>query len=265
VISQCGNRAFVFLDENTIVAGRATENARPSLSFFDLPSDEKPITPYLTLALPDKGGEEGASLRIQLCLGVPIHYGPELQVRVPFVVNPSQQTLFVFEYFVDPDGDSVATPHSITIPLSGLRDWARADVSRVEWGEWKHSSVDVFIDDCARAAFTMGSRFVTPDIDAVIEAVIDAQPLFTAKISIPLLVYDLSPHRQMRAEWESSKPHCQGISGVWNTVASIRENGSYCRTTQILAEPTSDILMTEDSLIVLEMVRLWSTSILLRY
>ncbi|KAF9650420.1 hypothetical protein BDM02DRAFT_3112188 [Thelephora ganbajun] len=107
----------------------------------------------------------------------------------------------------------------------------------------------------------MGSRFVNPDMDTVIAAVIDAHPLFTAKTLIPLLVYNLSPHRRMRVRWESSKPHCQGIAGVWNTVAPIPDNDYYHRTTQILAEPTLDVLMTEDSLVVVEMVRPWSTFI----
>jgi hypothetical protein len=265
VLSQCGNRTFIFLDESTIVAGRATENARPSLSFFDLSSDEEPITPYLTLALPDEGYEEGASLRIRLNLGAPIHYGPELQVRVPFVVNPSQQILFIIMFFVDPDGDSVGVPHPITIPLSALRNRTRAGALRMEWDEWKRSSVSVVVDDPDRATFTMGPRFVIRDIDAVIDAIVDAQPLFTAKISIPVLVYNLNPHRRMRVGWESSKPHCQGISGVWNTVTPTGENKSCYRTTEILADPTSDILMTEDSLIVVEMVRFLSTFILLRY
>ena len=258
VLPQCGNRAFIFLNDNTIVAGRATESARPSLSFFDLSSDERSIAPYLILALPDEGGETDGSLRIRLNLGIPIHHGPELQVHLPFVVNPSQQILFAFVFFMDPDGDLVAKPHSITIPLSILRGWARADASHVEWDEWRHSSVGVLIHDPGRASFTMGSRFVSPDIGAVIEAVIDAQPLFTTKISIPLHVYNLSPYRWMRAGWESSGPHCRGISGVWNTVAPIHEDGSYCRAIQILAEPTSDILMTEDSLIVVELVRPWA-------
>lgn len=116
---QCGNRAFIFLNGNTIVAGRATENAKPSLSFF----------PYLTLALPDEGGENGGRLRIRLNLGIPIHYDPELRVHLPFVVNPSQQILFAFVFFLDSEGDLAAKPHSITIPLSVLRDWAWSGTS----------------------------------------------------------------------------------------------------------------------------------------
>ena len=253
MLSQYGNRAFIFLNEDTIVAGRPAENLRPSLAFFDLSSDEKPITPYLTLALPDEGGDNGGLLRIRLNLGIPIHLGPELRVRVPFTVNRSQQILFTLVFFVDLGGDLVAVPQCIAIPLSALRDWTRTDAPLVGWDEWKRSSIPLIIEDPDAATFSMGSRFVTPDIDAVIEAVIDAQPLFAAKTPIPLLVYNLSPRRGMRVGWESSKPHCQGISGVWNTVTSIRDN--YCRTTQIIAEPTSDILMTEDCLIVVEMVR----------
>ena len=66
------------------------------------------------------------------------------------------------------------------------------------------------MNDPNRAALTTRSRFVSPDTDAVIEAVIDAQPPFTAKISFPLPVPSLSPHHWMRAGWESSGPHRQG-------------------------------------------------------
>jgi len=125
----------------------------------------------------------------------------------------------------------------------------------MEWDKWWHSSVGMVIHDPDRAAFTIGSRFVAPDVGAVIETVVDAQSLFTAKISIPLLIYNLSPYRWLRARWESSGPHCRGVSGVWNTVAPIHGDGSCCPTIQILAEPTSDIMMTEDSLIVVELVR----------
>ena len=252
VLSQHGNRAFIFLDENTIVTGRPTENARPSLSFFDLSTDEKSTTPLLTLALLDEDSEQRGSLRIRLNLGIPIHHGPELRVRVPFFVNPSQQMLFTAVFFVDSDDDMTAMPHSFAISLSALREWARADVSLAEWNEWMYESpVPVVIEDPDRATFTMGSCFVTPDMDAVI----DVQPHLATKASIPLLVYNLSPYHRVRVEWESSKTHCQGISGVWNTVAPVRDNGNSCRTTQIFAEPIPAILMTEDSLIVLEMVR----------
>ena len=160
---------------------------------------------------------------------------------------------------MDSDGDLAAKPHSITIPLSVLRGWACAGASHAGWDEWRHSSVGVVIHDPDMAAFTVGSRFVSPDIGSVSEAVINAQQLFTAKISIPLLVYNLSPYRLMRVGWDSSGPHCQGNSGVWNTVAPVHEDGSYCHAIQILAEPTSDILMTEDCLIVVELVRSWPT------
>lgn len=261
-LSQHGNRTFIFLNEDTIVTGRPMENARPSLSFFDLSADDKPITPFLTLALPDEGGEQGGLLRIRLNLGVPIHNGPELRVRVPFFVNPSQQMLFVVVFFADSDNDFITLPHCIAMSLSVLRNWARAEVSFVGWDEWRHSSVPVDMEDPDRATFTVGSRFVVPDMGAVIDAIIDAQPFFAAKIPIPLLVYNLSPRRRMKVGWESSEAHCQGISGVWNTVTLIRENGSHCRTTRILAVPISSIFMTEDSLIVVELVRPWSASIL---
>lgn len=265
MLSQHGNRAFIFLNENTILTGRPAKNARPSLSFFDLSTDKKPASPFLTLALPDGDSEWSGSLRIRLNLGVPIHRGPELGVRVPFFVNPSQQMLLVVAYFVDSDGDLTALPHCIAIPLSALREWARTDASFVEWNGWKYSSMLVVTEDPDRATFTVGSRFVVPDMDTIIEAFIDAQPLFTAKTSIPLLVHNLSSRRRMRVVWEPSGAHCQGISGVWNTVTPIRENGSNCRTIQVFAEPTSDVLMTEDSLIVVEVVRPWSTFIPWKY
>ena len=247
----------MFLDENTIVAGRATENASPSLSFFDLSSEDESITPYLTLVLPDEESGEGGSLGIRLDRGIPTHHGPELRVRVPFVVNPSQQILFIFVFFVNSDGNLV-TARSITVPLPVLRDWARADVSRVEWDGWKDSSTGVAMDCPGGASFTMGSRFVIPDIGAVIEAFADAQSPFACKMSIPLFVYNMNPHRRMRVGWEPSKPHCQGIPGAWNTVVPIGENGSYLRTTEILAEPTLSVLMTEDNLIAVGKVRPWS-------
>lgn len=262
VVSQGGNRTFIFLDENTIVTGRPMENTRPSLSFFDLSTDEEPITPLLTLALSDGDSDRRGSLHIRFNLGVPIHHGPELRVRVPFFVNPSQQMLFVVVFFVESDDDVTTMLHCFAVSLSVLRGWARVDMSFVGWNEWMHTSVPIVTEGPDRATFTMGSCFVAPDMDAVIEAIIDAQPLFAAKTIIPLLVYNLSPRSRMRVGWESSKPHCQGISGVWNTVTTIRDNGSYSRTTQILAEPTSDILMTEDSLIVIELVRLWPISTL---
>ena len=240
VLSLCGNRAFVFLDERTIVAGRSMENGGPSLSFFDLSSDEKPTNPLLTLSLPDEGGEEGGSLRIRLNLGLPIYSGPELRVRVPFFVDPSQQMLFIFTFFVDYEGDLVAEPHSITMPLPVLRSWARTGVSCAGWNEWNDFPVDVQLDDTYRATFTMGSRFVTTNIYT--------QSPATAT-SIPLLVYDLNPHRLMRVGWEPSGPHCRGISGVWNTVTQIPENGSDCRTIEARVEPASNLLMTEDGLV----------------
>jgi len=254
VLSRHGNRAFIFLSENTIVTGRLTEN-NSSLCFFDLSSDEEQITPYLTLALRDGEDEVGGSLRIRFNLGIPIHHGAELRVRVPFVLNPSRQILYILVSFVDTDGDLMTTPLGIAIPLSELRDWARTDASLVEWHEWRHPSMPVIIEDLDRATFTMGSRFVTPDMDAVIAAVIKNQPNFDVKASIPLHVYNLCPHRGMGVKWESSQPHCEGIPGVWNTVALIHGNGSHFQTTRVLAEPTSDILMTEDSLIIVETVR----------
>jgi hypothetical protein len=263
VLSQHGNRAFVFLNQNTIVTGRPTENARSSLCFFDLSVDEKSITPFLTLLLSDEDGEKHGSLRIRLNLGIPIHHGPELQVRVPFFINPSQQMLLVVVFFVDSDDDMTAMPHSFAISLSALREWTRSDASLVEWDRWADSSVPVVTEDPYRATFTMGSRLVTPIMDAAVEAVIDTHPHFATKASIPLLVYNLSSRHRARVEWESSKAHCQGISGVWNTVAPIHNSWSLpCRIVKIFAEIASDIFMTEDSLIVLETVRPWSTFIL---
>lgn len=265
MFSQYGNRAFTFLNRSTIVTGRPTENSKPTLSFFDLSANERPIAPFLTLALPDEDCEQRGSLHIRLNLGLPIHHGPELQVRVPFFVNPSQQMLFVVVFFVDSDGDLTIMPHCFAISLSALLKWAHVGTPLVEWNEWRYSTVPVVTEDPGRATFTMGSRFVAPDMDAVIEAFIDAQPLLTAKTSIPLLVYNLSPHRRMRVGWESSQAYCQGIPGVWNTASPVRNNGSNCRTTKIIAEPTSDILMTEDSLVVVELVRRWSNFVFWGY
>lgn len=259
VILQHGNRAFIFLDENTVITGRPAVNGTPSLSFFDLSVDEKSITSFLTLALPDEDGRQHGSLHIRLNLGIPIHRGPELRVRVPFFVNPSQQTLLIVPYFVDSDGDMIATPNSFAISLSALRKWAHPDTSLAERSqlsdEWMHSSVPVITMVHNRAPFTMGSCFVAPDMDVVAEALIDAHLHSTTKASIPLLVYNLSPRHRLRVEWESSKEHCRGIAGVWNTVVPTRGTESPCRVTRIFADPSSEILMTEDSLIVLEMVR----------
>lgn len=257
VLSQHGSRAFVFLDENTIVIGRPAEDAGPSLCFFDLSVDEKHITPFLTLALLDEGNRQRGSLRIRLNLGLPIRYGPELRVRVPFFVDPLQQMLLIFVFFVDSDGDMVPMLHPLAVPLSALRTWARTAATLVEWNEWARASIPVIADDPGRATFTMGSRFIVPDMDAVIEAFINAQPL-SPKTLIPLLVYNLSRRCRVRVEWENSKPHCQGIPGVWNTVAPTSDDESRFRAIEVLAEPTLDALMTEDALIVVEMVRPWS-------
>ena len=263
-ISQHGSRAFIFLDENTIVVGRPTEDAGPSLCFFDLSADEKQITPFLTLALLDEGSRERGSLRIRLNLGLPIRHGPELRVRVPFFVDALQQMLLIFVFFVDSDGDMIAILHPLAVPLSALQGWARAAAPLLKWNEWAHASIPVIAGDPGRATFTMGSRFVAPDTDAVIEAFIDAEP-FSAKTLIPLLVYNLSRSCRTRVEWEASKPHCQGIPGVWNAVVPTCDHGSCFQTTQVLAEPTLNAMMTEDTLIVVEMVRPWLKSSLGRH
>ena len=225
------------------------ENGNPSLSFFDLSSDEKPTTPFLTLELPDDGGAEGGSLRIRLNVGLPIYPGPELRVQVPFFVDPSQQMIFMLTFFVDSDGNLVEQPHSITMPLPVLRSWAHAGVSWAGWNEWRGSPVEVPIDHPYRATFTMGSRSVTLDVDAI-------QPPATMGTLIPLLVYNLNPRRLMRVGWEPSGPHCRGISGVWNTVTRIPENWSGCRSTEFRVELTSSLLMTEDGLVIVG--RVWS-------
>jgi hypothetical protein len=51
VLSQYGN-SFMFLNDQTIVAGHTTEDGGPSLAFSHLASDETPAIPLLTLALP---------------------------------------------------------------------------------------------------------------------------------------------------------------------------------------------------------------------
>ena len=209
VLPRCGNRAFVFLNDNTIATGRATENGRSSLSFFNLFSDERSIAPYLMLALPDEGGETAGLLRIRPDLGISIHHGPELQVYLPFVVNPSQQMLFVFVFIVDSDGDLVAKHHSITIPLSILRA-GRAGASHVEWHEWRHSSAGVIIHDPESAAFTMGSHSVSHE----------------GRVGI----LRTTPPRDL---W------------CVEHVAPIHEDGRCCHATQILAEPTSDTYLDD--------------------
>jgi hypothetical protein len=252
VISQSGNRTFVFLNENTIVAGRVTEDVGPCLSFFDLTSNQEPIGPFLTLAFPDEDCGHGLSWRIRLNLGIPIHHGPELRVHVPFVVNPSQQILVIVAFLVDSDD----TPsHRIAIPLSVLGDWVRADASLLEWSDWIRSSVPAPVENPYTATFAMGSRLVTPRMDAIFEAIIDAQPPFTTRTQIPVLVYNLNPYRRMRVAWNPSQPHCEEMPGVWNTVTLTQDNGSYCRTAQLLARPMLEAYITEDSLVLVEMVR----------
>ena len=263
-LPQHGSRAFIFLDENTIVIGCPAGDGRPSLCFYDLFADEKQMIPFLTLPSLDEDSEQGGSLRMRLNLGLPIRRGPELRVRVPFFVDLSQQMLFVSVFLVDSGGVMVAILHSLAVPLSALRGWAQPGAPLVDWNDWMRASIRVTADDPSRATFTMGSRFVAPDMDVVIEAFIGVQPLF-AKTIIPLLVYNLSPRCRTRVEWEPSKPHCQGIAGVWNTVVPTSGHARCLRITQVLAEPTSDVLMTEDTLIVVEMVCPWSKSTFWRH
>lgn len=244
VLPQCGNSSFVFLDDQTIVAGHTTEDGGPSLAFFHLASDQEPA---LTLALPNVDPEDGVSWRIQLNLGSPIRHGPETQVRVPFFISPSQQMLFVLTFIVDSEGIAIASD-SIAVSLSKLRDWTREGLSFVDWEDWEKSTVPIPAGDPCRATFTMGSRFVFPNSAAFIVALLPF-------IVEPALVYNLSPHRLKRVEWDSSLPHCQGIPGVWNTVTRIQEDGSRRRFIQIPPESTLDVFMTEDNLVMLEMVR----------
>ena len=252
VFSQSGNRTFVFLNENTIVTGRVMEDVGPCLCLFDLALNDESAGPFLTLAFPDEACEHGLSWRIRLNLGIPIHHGPELRVHVPFVVNPSRQILVIVAFLMDSDD----TPsHCIAIPLSVLGDWVRSDASLLEWSDWIRSSVPAPVENPYIATFSMGSRLVTPRMDAIIDAIIDAQPPFTTRTQIPVLVYNLNPYRQMRVAWNPSQPHCEEITGVWNTVTLTQDNGSYCRTAQLLAKPILEAFMTEDSLILIEMVR----------
>lgn len=235
VLPRCGNYSFVFLNDDTIIAGRRLEGGGPSLAFFDLSSDENPVIPSPTLAFPDGNAESDVSLRMKLNLGAPVRDGPEFKLRVPFVVNASQQMLFILTFRVGSD-DTVESSHSITVPLSQLRNWTRENASFVDWEDWKRSTVAIPTGDPNRATFTMGSRFVI--------------------FAFGALVYNLDPHRLMRVGWDPSKPHCQDVPGVWNTVTLDRENGSDRGLIQIFAESTLDIFMTEDNLVVIEMVRL---------
>ena len=253
VISQCGNHSFIFLSDNIIVAGRSTEDNRPSLAFFDLTSDENPAIPPPTLEYPYEDADDGTLRRMRLNLGIPIRHGPELQARVPFVVNHSQQMLLVTASFTDLDS---VISRSIAIPVSVLRDLAQANVPLVRWEDWERHSVPMLkAGDTRRATFTMGSRFVVPEFAILVEPWLPFAAEPDASIA---LVHNMSPLRRMRVEWDPSMPHCQAISGVWNTVTTISDNGGYRRAMQVLNELPSDILMTEDSLIVVEMVSLES-------
>jgi hypothetical protein len=244
VLSQCGNSSFIFLDDQMIVAGHTTEDGGPSLAFFHLASDETPTIPPLTLALPYADVKSDVSWRIKLNLGSPVRHGPELRARVPFFINHFQQMLFIL---VGSEAIGIAS-RSIAVPLSKLRDLMQEDVSFVDWEDWEKSTVPILTGNPCRATFSMGSRFVIPYPAAFIVA----QPPFAAE---PALVYNLSPHRLKRVEWDSSQPHCQGVPGVWNTVTRAQEDGSRRRFVQILAESTLDIFMTEDNLVILETVR----------
>lgn len=250
VLSQCGNRSFIFLNEDTVVAGRTMGDGRPSLSFFDLASDNKPVIPFLTLTLPHVRVATDVSWAVRLNLGIPIHHGPELRVQVPFVVNPTQQMLFVLVFIVGSDNIPMVS-HSIAVPLSKLRDWARENWSLVEWEHWRQPTVSVPTEDPYRATCTMGSRFVVFDFLTFIVVA----PAFAAEPISMALVHNLNPHRLMRVGWDSSGPHCQGIPGVWNTVTRANENGSHRRSTQIRPASTLNVYMTEDNLVILEMVR----------
>jgi len=252
VLSQCGNHSFTFLDDNTIVAGRSTKNTRPSLSFFNL-SSEQPTNPFLVLAFPDGSTDDSKSWRIQLNLGIPIRHGPELQVRVPFVVNPSQQMLFVSVFYVDHTSGITGTSRSIAILFSTLREWAQTDASLVGWSSWEHTAEPVATGNPYRSTFSMGSRFVLSDLSAFVEAIMDELPV-NAGTSIAL-VYNLGRCRRMRAEWDPSGPHCAEIPGVWNTVVETNQRGYYRRAIQTFEELPLDALMTEDNLIMVDMVR----------
>jgi len=245
VFSQYGNLSFIFLDDNTIVAG-SVEDSRPALAFFNLASDEKPVTGAgrghgLTRHMP-------VSWHIRLNLGIPIRHGPELRVRVPFVVSPSEQTLFLI-VFVMGFGTATLT-HSVALPLSKLRSWAQEDMSLVRLEDWEESAVRTFTRDPRRASFTMGSRFaifndVTPTVAGPDFA--DASDIITP------VVCDLNPHHLMRVVWDASSPHCQGVPGLWNTVAPVCENGSHPHRTRNLVESATDLYLTEDSLVILQM------------
>jgi hypothetical protein len=98
----------------------------------------------------------------------------------------------------------------------------------------------------------MGSRFVVFDFAAFIEPQVPFAADADAAIA---LVYDLSPRRLMRVGWDSSMPHCEGIPGTWNTVMPTDDNGSFYRAIKLPGDLPSDVLLTEDGLIVIERVR----------
>lgn len=251
MLSQYGNRSFTFLDEDTIVAAQAMGTNRPSLAFFDL-TDEKRVISPLTLPLPQLSVGNGLSYQIRLNLGIPIRHGPQLRVHVPFVINSSQQMLFIIAFIVGSAG-FVIDSHSIAVPLSRLRDWTQETVPNAKWNFGKQDLASALAGNPLRATFTMGSRFVAFNFPTSFTVEADFSALSGISIA---RVHDMSPYYLMRAEWDSSGPHCEGVPGVWNTVIPTRENGSGSRPTQTLAETTVDALMTEDNLVFLEMVRL---------
>lgn len=225
------------------------EDERPSLAFFDLASDEKQITPTLTLAFPDLDVENDVPWRIRLNLGSPIRNGPEFQARVPFVVNPSQQMLLILVFTVGFD-NVITLAHSIAVPLSKLQNWTRENSSFMEWENWQQSTMDIITGNPCRFTFSMGSRFVAFDVSPIVETDIPDDP----EVSIAF-VRNLSPYHLMRTDWNPSGTHCQGVPGVWNTIALAPEISSHRYLTRIITESTLDIFMTEDNLIILEMVR----------
>ncbi|KAF9783669.1 hypothetical protein BJ322DRAFT_1109526 [Thelephora terrestris] len=47
-------------------------------------------------------------------------------------------------------------------------------------------------------------------------------------------------------------PHCEGIPGTWNTVMPTDDDGGFYRAIRLPGNLPSDVLLTEDSLVVIK-------------
>ena len=233
---------LLFLNENTFVSACVTEDAGSSAA-LDVNSEEEQIIPFLKFAFPDENGKHSGSWQVRSRLGIPIHHDPELRVHVPVVVNPAHQVLLSITLFENSGGDATST-----VPLSSLRSWARANTSLMEWDYWSYFSVPAPILEswggtCNHGIAIRNPRYVCCHWSCT-------------KTPIPVFVYDLSPHRRVGVAWGPSEAHFRDVTAVWNTGKSVRGHRNCCWATEIIAEPTLDIFMTEYSLVVLETVRL---------